>query len=459
MIVPYLSALCFLAGVLLSSVFGVPFYSALVLPTLLLLFWKPRIAWPILCLLLGLWRVELFESQQSFPELGFGRYSGVVATEVDRRGDHQKITVETEWGRVLLRVSAYEDVAFNDELEFSGELELPSTDIEGFNYAQYLARYKVWHVMGRPYIAKRLVRPSWRGRLYALKARVEQRLNRLYSEPESSFLAGLLLGSRKGMPDNLADAFQVTGLTHIVAISGYNISLVIALMFGLFSFLKLKTRVWVSSITIILFVILVGGSAAVVRAGLMGVLTLWGLFAGRRSQVFFALLWSALLMVAWNPYILAFDVGFQLSFASTLGLLLFVPILDEKLPKGGGILREAFLLTLAAQLATLPFTALHFGQLSLVSPLANVLVAPFLPMAMLFGALSIVLGWPAALLAQVHLKAVELIALSLSQLPFVQIKFSLSPFGFSFLLLLFLIWVLRTYKQALLAAFGLGPSQ
>jgi len=420
--------------------------------------WKLSLV--LLSFLLGLWRVAQFESQKVLaPVDKFVEISGEIVEELDRRQDHQKITVETEWGRVLVKLSPYEELSYGDTVLLEGVLERPTEDIEGFNYANYLARYRVWLVMNRANVTlQSRGPPSIRGILYSFKTKLETRLNELFMEPEASFAAGLLLGSRKGMPEELAMAFQEVGLTHIVAISGYNISLVIAGMFLFFSFLPLKWRVVVSSIAIVLFVILVGASAAVVRAGIMGGLTLWALFTGHKSQVFFALLWSAVIMVIINPYILLYDVGFQLSFASTGGLLVFVPMLEKITPKWEKalVLREALLLTVAAQIATTPLILYHFGRLSWISPLANVLAAPFLGPAMLFSALALVFGKPMALLAWVNLRAVELIAIWISALPWIQIPFSLSFVGFVSLNL-FLMWLsIRFYKHELARAFFRG---
>ena len=451
---PLLTALAFFSGVASGLALQV-WMGFLLLPFLVTRRYKTLFL--LAGFLLGLWRVQLYESQIIPAPVGeFVEISGEIVEEIDLRQDHQKITVLTEYGRVLVKLSQYQEFEFGDRVKLKGDLERPSDDIEGFDYAAYLARYRVWLTMNRASVT--LLEPadfSLRGQLYRSKAWMESRLNTLYMEPEASFAAGLLLGSRKGMPEDLAMAFQRVGLTHIIAISGYNISLVIAGMFFFFSFLPLKWRVVVSSVAIFIFVILVGASAAVIRAGIMGGLTLWALFAGRKSQVFFALLWSAVIMVIINPYILLYDVGFQLSFASTMGLLVFVPILERLMPSTEKfkILREAFLLTLAAQIATLPLILFHFGRLSWISPLANVLAAPFLVPAMLFGALSLVFGQPMALMAWVNLRAVELIAIWIASLPWIDLPLSLSMGNFVVLNLLLLWLSLRFYKHELGRAF------
>lgn len=457
MFLPLLSSLSFFFGIIVA----LPIYPWMG-GGVLLLFLLKRWRLSLICatFLLGMWRVQVYESQLLSAPVGeYLELSGEIITEVDRRQDHQKVTVLSEYGRILVRLSPYVDLNFGDEIKVSGVLDRPSEDIEGFNYAEYLSRYRVWLVMNRANVeVLSRAPPSVRGALYQLKTWVELRLNELYMEPEASFVAGLLLGSRKGMPAELADAFQKVGLTHIVAISGYNITLVITGMFLFFQFLSLKWRVVVSTVAIILFVILVGASAAVVRAGIMGGLTLWALFTGRKSQVFFALLWSAVLMVLINPYTLLYDVGFQLSFASTLGLLVCSPMLEKFLPNNQKtpILREAFVLTLSAQIATTPLILFHFGRLSWISPFANLLAAPFLAPAMMFGALSVIFGQPMAMVAWVNLRAVELIAIWISRLPWIEIPF---PFSFpAFLILnLLLLWIsLRFYKREWVRAFFRG---
>lgn len=431
-------------------------WGLLVLPALFL---RPWLGFLLLTFFLGFWRVQGYEALR--PEIPYGSFlelEGKIVEEVDRRMDHQKITLETKYGRVLVKFGLYHDFHFGDRVAVEGILEAPSQDIDGFSYANYLARYRIWSTMNDPRLVEiEPAPPSWRGALYDFKGFLEIKIYKLYFEPEASFVAGLLLGSRKGMPQVLADAFQATGLTHIVAISGYNISLIVALMFTLASFLPLKTRVVATTLAIVLFVILVGASAAVVRAGIMGVITLWGLFWGSRSQVFFTLLWSAVLMVLMNPYTLIYDVGFQLSFTSTLGLLVFVPMLESFVPKAErfSLLREALLLTLAAQIGTLPLILFHFGRLAVLSPIANVLVAPFLPLSMLFSALSLVFGETLAILAYVPLRAVELVALAFSKIPFVNVSLALSVSWF-LLSEVFLLWLsLKFYKSTLRRAFRL----
>jgi len=134
-----------------------------------------------------------------------------------------------------------------------------------------------------------------------------------------------------------------------------------------------------------------------------------------------------------------------------------VPLLDEKMPKWekGKELREGLLLTVAAQIATFPFMAFHFGRVSLISPVANVLAVPFLPFAMLFSALSLLCGKVVALVAQFHLKAVEMIAIWLAKLPYIDLPVDMSKWGFVLSIVVLSGVVFRSYKSTLARAFGL----
>ncbi|MBU0981254.1 ComEC family competence protein [Patescibacteria group bacterium] len=463
MIIPLFTALAFFCGVLAAVFCDFQFASVWVFVVVLGVARKWPWLFVVFGFLAGVWRVSVYEEGRP-AEIPYEQYveiEGRVCEEIDGRIGTQKVTVMSEYGRILLTLSPYFQVEYGDVLLVKGILEKPSEDIEGFNYANYLARYRIWSVMKDPYalVAARAP-PSLRGNIYKFKDFLMQRINQLLFEPEASFAAGLLLGSRKGMPEKLSDAFQAVGLTHIVAISGYNISLVIAAMFLMLGFLNLRVRVVVSTVAIVLFVVLVGASAAVVRAGIMGSLALWGLFTGRKSQAFFGLLWSAVLMVLINPYTLPFDVGFQLSFASTLGLLIFNPLFDGIFPewKRFFALREAFILTLSAQVMTLPLIMFQFGRVSLVSVLANVLVAPFLPFAMLFSGLALLAGKSMALVAWFYLRVVELVALKMALIPFANVNMQISAGEFVVLNALILLIAISSHKSTLARALGLCPS-
>lgn len=227
--------------------------------------------------------------------------------------------------------------------------------------------------------------------LYAVRGWARGRLQTLFPEPHASLLVGILLGSRTGLPPDVSQAFARSGTSHILAISGWNITLVVGL---LSAGSRLLPRRW--SLPVLLagiagYTILVGGSAAVVRAAWMGSLYLLARQVGRPEDGLTALFASAWVMTLWDPRMLA-DIGFQLSCTSTLGMLLFVPIWTDVLHRWPEWLRESGAATLASQLLTWPVVALHFRTYSLVVPLANLLGCPALAPLMLLGALALCFG-------------------------------------------------------------------
>ncbi len=335
---------------------------------------------------------------------------GVIVKEPDRRPLQTKYTIEAEElmiagtgaavavaGRVLATDHrGYPEYDYGDAVTVRGKLEKPA-QIETFHYDRYLSLSEIYSVIYRASLEKTGGGRGNRffGTLYGVKERFEGQINRIFAEPHASFMAGLLTGSRRGISERLMESFQITGLTHIIAISGFNIAIVIAMITGLLFWLPLKMRFFPAVLAIVAFTLFVGASAAVVRAAIMGILSLLALQVGRQYDVRLAILWTLFLMLSWNPKALWYDAGFQLSFLAVLGLTELSPLLDRwfgRVPMTLGI-REALQMTVAAQLAAVPLIVLLFGRFSLIAPLANILVAPAIPLAMLFGFLGTVISW------------------------------------------------------------------
>jgi competence protein ComEC len=330
-------------------------------------------------------------------------------------------------GYTLISAGKYPAYQFGDTLELTGNLQKPVV-FDTFDYAGYLSRFDIYSVMYRPRIelieSANHYRPYFAS-LLSVKKSFEQHLNLTYpSEPTSSFMAGLLLGSRKGMPEELTADFQTTGLTHIVAISGYNITLVVSILMAIFKPFGKRISILLAALGIILFTLFVGATPAVVRACIMGLIALLALNSERKGNITIILALTASLMIGYNPKILIYDVGFQLSFLATMGLIYVSPILEpylKRLPKKLAI-RDSINLSLSAQIMALPIIVLNFQNLSLISPISNLLVAgPFIPFSMLFGfvgtmasyisiALGKIIAFPGYLLLQYIVHMIEFTA-------------------------------------------------
>lgn len=339
---------------------------------------------------------------------------GIIAAEPDRRPLQTKYTIAvtkltdgsgTILSGIIGNVLAtdrrqWPQYAYGDTVSVRGILEHPEA-IETFRYDNYLSRYGIYTVMYRGSFTlpptPNPLPPSQRLRktLYSAKEVFESHINLLFPEPHASFMAGLLTGSRRGIPDTLMEAFNQTGLTHIIAISGYNITMVITIIGSLLFWLPKRLRFYPATLAVIAFTVFVGASAAVVRAAIMGILGMLALQFGRTAHIRLSILWTAFFMTAGNPKILWYDAGFQLSFLAVIGLVECEPMLKslcKRLPDTLGI-RESVQMTIAAQVMAVPVIILLFQRFSLIAPLANLLVAPLIPLAMLCGAVSTLLSF------------------------------------------------------------------
>lgn len=361
---------------------------------------------------LGAWRAEAATpstpgtSVGSLADGGEHEIAGIVLDDPRPRGDRLQLvlgevravregTVAAFDDRLLVWLPRGIDAANGDVVRIGAEVEL-AEDFDGFAYREYLTRQGVGAI-ARARSAD--VQPGPGGvaaTIAALRTTLLGGLNDLVTEPEAALGAGILLGVRASIAPEINDAFAVAGLTHVVAISGWNIAIVAALVAAMVR--PLETRPggrWSTAVVAAAvvggYVMLAGASPSVVRAALMAGAMLVAKLGGSRAHAASALALAALVMLLAAPPVL-WDVGFQLSLLATGGLIWFGASVERRLPGWPGWIREPVALTLAAQLTTLPVVLVNFERLSLVAPIANVLVVPFVPIGMLFSAIASVVG-------------------------------------------------------------------
>ncbi|MBC7249990.1 MAG: DNA internalization-related competence protein ComEC/Rec2 [Anaerolineae bacterium] len=456
----YLSS-AWLLGIYLASLFPLPsefIGLATALPVaLVVLWWRER---PIrlagvcgLVLLLGALRFNAStprfdeHSLAHYNDTGWVTIQGVVVAEPDVRATYTNLRLRADTitledtsqhqvrGLALVRVPRYPEYRYGDRLEIRGLLETPP-EFTDFSYKDYLARQGVYSLLRRPQVTlleRGRGNPFWAA-LYFLKRRAQDTIARLLPDPQAALLTGILLGVESGIPADLMTAFSTTGTTHIIAISGFNISIIAGLFTALSA--RLFGRRWAMPFAvggIVLYTLFVGASAAVVRAAIMGALTVIALHYGRQADALISLFTAAFLMTAINPHTL-WDVGFQLSFAATGGLILFTAPLErqatrlltalfheEMAQRLVAMINEALIVTLAAQITTLPIILYNFRQLSLITLLTNFLILPAQPGVMLWGGVATlaglvwlpagqVLAWIAWLFLTYTIRVVELSA-------------------------------------------------
>jgi competence protein ComEC len=315
----------------------------------------------------------------------------VLADVATERGGH----IARMGDRLLVWLPRGVDARAGDRLRIASELEIPE-DFDGFAYRDYLARQGIGAI-ARARAATVIAGEAGPAQLLArLRAALLGGLNDLVPEPEAALGAGILLGVRASIAPEINDAFATAGLTHVVAISGWNIAIVAAIVTAVLAPLRRRPGGrWVTPLTAAVvvggYVVVTGASPSVVRAALMAAAMLVGRLGGSRAHASSALALAALVMLLAAPPVL-WDVGFQLSLLATAGLVWFGAPIEARFGGWPGWIREPMALTLAAQLTTLPVILVNFERLSLVAPIANVLVVPFVPVAMLFSGVAALAG-------------------------------------------------------------------
>ena len=309
-------------------------------------------------------------------------------------------------GLALVRLAVGQAWRYGDRIELEGAPIAPQKG-QILSYSDALARHSIYTELNYPrarLAARNAGSPFW-AFIYDLREQCLQTVNRLLPQPESALLAGILLGSVRDLPPAVVKAFQDTGTAHIIAVSGFNIAIISGLFIQVLGrIMRARYAVPLTILAIGGYALLTGAAPSVVRAAIMGGMGLIGPLLGRRQAGLNTLVFTAGVMCLLSPG-LPWDISFQLSFAATLGLVLFADPLQRGFSRLAGRWISAplarrlagpvgtyFLFTLAAQIFTLPVTAVHFERVSLSAVLANPLILPAQPLAMILGSLALVLG-------------------------------------------------------------------
>jgi competence protein ComEC len=415
-----------------------PFYlyiGFLILLTSLIIFYKKNFIKIILlglCFLaLGIWRYnfglpKINKSHISFYNGEKIEFTGIVKKEPDVRIDHTKLTITAVksmevqpptgrlnlHGNVLIKTKLFPEFEYGDELKINCKLQTPE-NFNDFAYDKYLARYDIYSVCYYPNI--KLLKKDQANKFYAglynFKNKLKLIIAQSLPEPHSSLMSGIILGNKRGIPSELIENFNKAGVSHVVAISGMHITILAAILLylGIIFGLRRGQAFYFSTAFIFLYIILIGLPASAIRAATMGFLFLFAMKLGRLAKATNALLFAASVMLFINP-MLVYDIGFQLSFLAVFGLIYILPAIEKfskKLLKSyevKGIAKSClalFLVTISAQITTLPLILYHFGRLSLVAPIVNILIVPFVPFIMVLGLILLTAGLISINLAQI----------------------------------------------------------
>lgn len=356
-----------------------------------------------------------------------------------------------------IRVTIENNIGFKpqygDILYIKGQLRPPvePKNLGEFNYKRYLKYKQVFYTIYAKDTAcdKQSFKINNYFKYYSYKIKTKL-LEIIYSsipKAEADIMNGLMLGNQRVIPDDIYDKFKITGTVHILAVSGMNVGLIALFIFLLLKILKVKRKVAavITLLFITAFAIITGAGASIVRATIMGYVVLMGLIMEKDTDLINSLSIAAFILLIFNPSNI-YDVGFQLSFLATFGIIYFIDWVESSLKGLPKWLSGTLASTIAAQLFLSPVMADTFHQVSVISVLANIFIVPLAGMisilgfAMwLFGSLSLEIGKIFGASIWVMIKGMMLIVNLLAAIPYAAISVKTMPVILSILYYIFFL--------------------
>jgi ComEC/Rec2-related protein len=355
--------------------------------------WPDEIAnlipWFFLFFIVGIFSLGWQERSLMSNQFKLGRqikYQGIVQ-EIRPQLDYQRLTVSTAAGLIWVSTKTWPIFWPGDQVAW--QCAVQPVDLKA--QLQHQIQVRCWSDQ------LRLEKATWSVKRFFAKQKnyLNNLLSRRVPKPESDLAAGLLWGERAFLPKELTIAFQRVGLSHIVAVSGYNFTIILLVLSQLLIRLGLNKKTGWPLLLIFIsgFIIFTGASGSVWRAGLMSGLTVVAYALGRKLAFFTLISLATVFLAAVTPALLVFDIGFQLSVAATLGLVYAAGPLEKILAAVPVLIRSTLATTLAAILSTAPLILCYFGNFSIIALLANILVLPLIAWNMSWALLVLVLGW------------------------------------------------------------------
>src|SRR5581483_2521116 len=362
---------------------------------------------------IGLIRIEISNFQKSeLNPFVFQKVTavGIISDAPDEREKDTLLTITlSEIGtstpvsvseKILVIAPADAPFQYGDKVKIETTLNVPTPIVSGdrsFDYVGYLKVRSISYIGKSPKIT--FIEAGHGGFLknflFGVRKKFERNISKVIVSPKSSLLFGMLFGAKHTLSKTLLADFRRLGISHVVDVTGWHITLVAKTILGFLSFLPKNLSFSLGAIGIILVVMLSSGNAGAWRAAIMVLATLFTTYTGRRYSPARSLALATTLMLLWNPTVLVFDASFQFSVLSLAGLIYVSPILDpyiEWIPERFK-LREIISATVSIQVAILPYILYNTGTFSALSLPINILVLSVVPYTMFFGFLTGAVGF------------------------------------------------------------------
>lgn len=404
-----------------------------------------------------------FDNREYNKQFAYGQFytfQGIVKNTDKKLNGYNLIVspvnLENFSGDILVYGDLYPSYQYGDILEIKAKVYKPEAieDETGkiFRYDKYLAKDDILATCFRPKITVIAQQKDWYFYVYSLRQYLWNNLDKHLVEPASSLAKAMLLGTQREFAPEIRTIFSQVGLSHIIAISGSHMVIIVWLIQSIFLSLGFsrKSVFFFLILSLSIYLALIGFLPPALRSSLMVIIALSGPFLGRSSLSVYSLLLVADVMVLLNPDLLLYDLGFQLSFLSVLGLIYYSRFFTKLFSFFPDVLKikEVLATTLSAQVFIIPLILYNFGTLSLISPIANFLVLPLSTMILIFSLLLAIFGsvffleplfsWPLFILFKIMVE----ISKYLAKMPFAYLN--ISDFNIYYLLISYVFLIVIT---------------
>lgn len=396
----FFSCLSFLIAVALSSLFHFNFkiffllfsfffFLSLLKKSFLFLFFFFPFSFGLL------WTSYFISKIENSPLKNFeGKNVELIGTikEIQAKENFQmaKVKLKNNFGEILIFVPKSINLDFGDEIKINGKIK----KIKGAYFLKEKIAFSIYY----PKIEKiGKERKKFESFIFQLKEKTKEKILHYFGREKGAFLLALLYGDESYFKKEEVEALNRAGVRHITAVSGMNITILTQIIFSFFLFLGFfrKSAFLIAILFIVFYLLMIGFPSSGVRAAIMALLLLVSQIFGRQNEGEIALILAATIMVFFNPLILLFDLGFQLSFLSMFGIINlqeFFLFLFKKVPKFLD-LRYNLATTISAQIFAFPILIYNFGNFPLIGPLSNIFVLPLLPFLTILGILFLIFSF------------------------------------------------------------------
>jgi len=390
----------------------------------------------------------------SFPETKPNCSSFILSTEELTQTDK----VYSVSGKVLVRVLKKGTFSYGDRVLLEGRLYRPFSFSREFNYRDYLKRKGVYCILSvkKNNLVKQLGRNTdnpLKSLAFRLRNRIKEAISKNLSFFSASILNAIILGDRQDLSFYVRDALLKSGTVHIIAISGLHIGIVVFIILVMLKIIRIprKPRYILTILILIIYCILTGANAPVVRATIMAVVLLFSYFLKREVNIYNSLSLAALIILILNPWQL-FEVSFQLSFLSVVSIVWLTPKIKAIFPESlykiiwMRSLIMTFSVSVAASLGLLPLIAYYFKIITPITILANMIIVPYMSIIVASGFALGLVGVLVPFLAPIFAASCELSILMLFKINSLLISipgayFKLPQISFLYILLYYILLI------------------